>query len=688
MVSLTRWMGYGVIKDFPFEVGEVVQCGPPRSHWVLKRGTKHEDNSEVSIFEFDKKRPSSDEQELAENGWRKAKTLMLPGFLKCIGSAETPTTLYLATEPVKPLHAVLASDEDFTESGKKREEFVAWGLHQIIKGLGHLHQRNTLHGNCSRFSIFVTRSGDWRLWGLDWVTNLSDPSQQDHFKRFSNYLADEYKSPELAKGSWGVIESSPVHAIDAWGLACLIYEVFNGTLTPDTKPSDMKSAGSIPRSLYGAYTGLLASQAKMRTDPSKLLTDCEFFCSSTYVTVQLELEELSLKDQAERDSFFRRLAGHVDDFPLANCKFTILPRLTTALQFGSGGSSALEPILRIGSRLGDEEYTELVVPGVVSLFTSPEPIVRMKLLQNIDAFAQHLPRQMLNGTIWPHLATGFANKVPEIRELTIKAMIPVVPLLKPQLVEEAAKMLFNLQTDREGGIRTNATICLGKVSAHIPASSRSKTLLQAFGRVLKDPFKPSRMAGLGSFAATCDHFTPEMMARQILPNITPLTVDPERDVRLAAFRCIGTLLGKVETWHENPDSFAVSQPQEKTEDKAADGWGGWAASISGKFRASEEKQSPPSHQGSNLPAQSESPIRPIEKKVPVVSDSFDKKPARDDDADGWGDDDFDDFDEPAAKKPVVAPPQRPAATSGPSGGMQLSAKPKKKGLGGGIKKLD
>eukprot|EP01065_Artemidia_motanka_P000393 TRINITY_DN10176_c0_g1_i1.p1 TRINITY_DN10176_c0_g1~~TRINITY_DN10176_c0_g1_i1.p1 ORF type:complete len:699 (+),score=294.50 TRINITY_DN10176_c0_g1_i1:69-2099(+) len=674
MASWGKWLGMGGIKDFPYDIGDVVFPRALRSHWQLRTGKKQEDGTEVSIFEH-VKGASSDELELAENGMKKCKTLMLPGFLKCIASAETPTSLYVATESVVPLQAVLSSDEEFTEGGKKREEFIAWGLYQVIKGLGHIHQRKTLHGNVSRFSIFVTKSGDWRIWGLDWVTNLIDPTQQDHFKKFANYLGDEYKSPELAKGNWGVIESSPVHAIDAWNLACLIYEIFNGTISPDTKPADMKSPGNIPRTLYGAYTGLLANQAKMRTDPAKLLTDCDFFCDSTYIRVQLELEELSLKDQAERDSFFRRLAGHVDDFPLCNCMYTILPSLTTALQFGAGGSSALEPILRIGTRLGDEDYAKLVVPGVVSLFTSPEPIVRMKLLQNIDAFAQHLPSQMLSGTIWPHLATGFTNKMPEIRELTIKAMIPVVPLLKPTLVEDASRQLYGLQTDREGGIRTNATICLGKIAVHLPPASRSKILLQAFGRVLKDPFKQSRIAGLGSFAATADSFSAEVMAKQILPNVMPLTVDPEKEVRTHAFRCISTMLEKIQTHNDRPldevaaSSAAAPEPQ-------ADGWGGWAASAVSKLRGGSEEPARPQPQIAKI-----TPQQPKAEPEPVPIKAAPKKV--EEESNGWGDDDdaFGDDDPPA----VV--PAAPAVESKPIRPSGLGMKAKKKGLGG-VKKLD
>lgn len=54
------------------------------------------------------------------------------------------------------------------------------------------------------------------------------PSQADHCLAHVSWLvADQYKPAELGKGAWDVIATSPVWAVDAWGLGCLIQEAFS-----------------------------------------------------------------------------------------------------------------------------------------------------------------------------------------------------------------------------------------------------------------------------------------------------------------------------------------------------------------------------------------------------------------------------------------------------------------------------
>jgi hypothetical protein len=43
-----------------------------------------------------------------------------------------------------------------------------------------------------------------------------------------HHVANKYKSPERLRNDWASLESSPPWAIDAWGLGCVIFEVFNG----------------------------------------------------------------------------------------------------------------------------------------------------------------------------------------------------------------------------------------------------------------------------------------------------------------------------------------------------------------------------------------------------------------------------------------------------------------------------
>lgn len=47
-------------------------------------------------------------------------------------------------------------------------------------------------------------------------------------------------------------------------------------------------------------------------------------------------------------------------------------------------------VLQIGSSMDEAEFTQRVVPCVSKLFTSTDRSIRRSLLENIDAYGQHL----------------------------------------------------------------------------------------------------------------------------------------------------------------------------------------------------------------------------------------------------------------------------------------------------------
>ncbi|GCC41678.1 hypothetical protein chiPu_0025584, partial [Chiloscyllium punctatum] len=110
-------------------------------------------------------------------------------------------------------------------------------------------------------------------------------------------------------------------------------------------------------------------------------------------------------------------------------------------------------------------------------------------------------------------------------------------LLAPKLSDgnlnvELMKHFARLQAkDEQGPIRCNTTVCLGKISSYLNASTRHRILISAFSRATKDPFAPSRAAGILGFAATHSYYSVHDCAYKILQVLCPLTVDPDKNVR-------------------------------------------------------------------------------------------------------------------------------------------------------------
>lgn len=160
-------------------------------------------------------------------------------------------------------------------------------------------------------------------------------------------------------------------------------------------------------------------------------------------------------------------------------------------------------------------------------------------------------------------------------------------LLAPKLSEtnlnvELLKHFARLQAkDDQGPIRCNTTVCLGKIGSYLSASTRHRVLTSAFSRATKDPFAPSRVAGVLGFAATHNLYSMDDCAHKILPVLCGLTVDPEKSVRDQAFKTIRSFLSKLESVSEDPTQLAevekdVHAASSPGTGGAAASWAGWA----------------------------------------------------------------------------------------------------------------
>jgi SCY1-like protein 1 len=70
--------------------------------------------------------------------------------------------------------------------------------------------------------------------------------------------------------------------------------------------------------------------------------------------------------------------------------------------------------------------------------------------------------------------TGFSDIAPVVREQTVKAILTIVPKLSDRVVNgELLRHLAKTANDEQPGIRTNTTICLGKIARNLGASVRS-----------------------------------------------------------------------------------------------------------------------------------------------------------------------------------------------------------------------
>ncbi|XP_067680899.1 N-terminal kinase-like protein [Haliotis asinina] len=643
-------------KDFNYDIGEKVPGLEEKSIWTLYSGKKRGTGDPVSVFAFDVKSASESQVQVAKGAFKRIKTLRHPNFLTFLDGIETDKVIYFATEAVTPLETHLNNND----GDAKNELAISWGLHQIVKGLSFLvNDCNLIHNNVCMASVFVDQAGEWKLGGVEYMYPAVGAESIPPVKILP--ILEKYDPPEKVEMKRGI--RGDKWSSDMWGLGCLIWEVFNGTLP---RTSALKSLGKIPKSLVPNYCELVGANPKSRPNPAKFMGACQRkdgFMNNSFVKSMLFLEEFQIKDQNEKTKFFTDLTPSLDSFPPQFCRHKILPQLMNAFEYGNAGSSVLAPLFKLGKLLDADEYQKKIVPCVVKLFSSPDRATRVKLLQQVEYFVEHLQSNTVNDQIFPNLISGFSDTNPVVRESTIKAMLHLASKLNyKNLNEELMKHFARLQAkDDQGGIRTNTTVCLGKIGHFLNPSIRQKILCSAFLRATKDPFPPARQAGVLGLAATQNLYSLKEISGRLLPSLCCMTMDPEKTVRDQVFKAIKGFLGKLEKVSEDPELEEQIEREVMTggsEASSSAGWAGWAVtgmtSITSKIynKATAKKKTPSMSGGSGI-SLVKSPTSP-DKAIPssqqqTVAEEEEEEEEEEEQEqqtdEGWDTEDWGDMDE-------------------------------------------
>lgn len=183
---------------------------------------------------------------MARNAVRKLKTLRHPGIVKMLETVETETYIYVALERVIPLGW-------HVRRKALSEEATKWGLFTVANTLRFINEEaSSVHGNIRASSIFTSESGEWKLGGLDILSNMKEDDAVIY--NYGNAVPDigRYTPPEIAKSGWNAIKSAPLPAPDAYQYGLLMFEVFNGGQFGSDSPGQTKN---VPPSMQQGYKG-------------------------------------------------------------------------------------------------------------------------------------------------------------------------------------------------------------------------------------------------------------------------------------------------------------------------------------------------------------------------------------------------------------------------------------------------
>ncbi|KAJ4144441.1 hypothetical protein LMH87_003323 [Akanthomyces muscarius] len=565
---------------FPYSFGDRVDVD--ESIWTLYNGTKREDGSNCSIFSFDVTAHRG-LLPLARNALRKLRTIRHPGVIKVLDTVETETYIYIATERVVPLRW-------HVRRKSLSPETIKWGLHGIARTLKFINtDASSIHGSVKVGSIYTSESGEWKLGGFDVLSSVKE--DESTIYTYGSLVPDSarYSPPEVVQSGWDVIKKNPQSAVDAFNFGVLIFEVFNGDYNGRDNAGQTRG---VPPTMHSSYKRLCNANPKARISVAAFLDQGgrrDAFFDTPLIKLTEGIDNLGIKSEEEREQFLDDLEQVSDDFPEDFFVMKVLPELMKSVEFGGGGPKAIGVVLKIASKLSQDDFETKLIPFIVRMFGNPDRAIRVCLLDSLPLIIDQLPQKVVNDKIFPQIVAGFTDAAPIVREQTLKSVLVLITKLSDRTINgELLKHLAKTANDEQPGIRTNTTICLGKIAKYLGTGSRSKVLIAAFTRSMRDPFVHARNAALMALAATSEYFTEEDCANRILPALCPLLIDKEKMVRDQATRAMDSYVGKIKKAAANMPDTALP-PSQAGDGQAArmgtpqpsagsQGWTGWAIS--------------------------------------------------------------------------------------------------------------
>ncbi|XP_028140589.1 protein-associating with the carboxyl-terminal domain of ezrin [Diabrotica virgifera virgifera] len=342
---------------------------------------------------------------------------------------------YLAVEEITPL-----SQEIAKLSGLE----ISVGLHSILKALNFLHSHAEVsHNNLCISSIYVSKEGNWKLAGMEFLCKYKDLTVDYLNKCKSNRYS---KSVDPNEEKLFQMSSTRKDFIDIYAFGVLASDL----LKTFKDESDMDSL----ESFIGFCKNELLNTDFSKRPTFKSILEHEFF-NNDFITINSFLLELPVKNDNEKLNFFQNLKHRLfkfeEELVASQLSGLLLSRLVL---LNKTAQTSFLPFL-LTPQTGDENeetstlfsentFKKYLCPKLLEIFKVRDVEIRLLLLSFFPKYMHTFNHEDLQNRILPELLVGIKDTNDHLVSVTLTTLALLVPVLGSETVVGGKRAkLFN-----------------------------------------------------------------------------------------------------------------------------------------------------------------------------------------------------------------------------------------------------
>lgn len=554
--TFKRLTGNSISYDFKEKVVDPLNPNNiinQKSFWTIYNGIDIKDKKKVTIFEFKLKKSefiTKNYPDLVQNAFKKKKIFRFLSFIKVYDFIQNENKLYIISEPVIPLLKYLQEKKNTITF-----DYKIFGLYAIGNALLFLNKEcKSVHGSLNIFnSVFVNSSGEWKLFGFEFLTNYDNDEINYISKYWNIYLEMNSFIPKRIQymNTDQIINLN--FKLDSYLYGTFVHLILSNNdfnlIEKNTNTNfDFKFCNLEDR-VEKIFNQLLSYDIESTLSINEFLIKTEsFFNENKLIKFDKSMDELKFSESSDKLFFYKTEMPKYINLDDQNIFNKILPKdyiqgklLSTLISIYNICRKKksenltqdkeidfinISYIIKISLTLTYDLFNSSVKVFFYGLFNLLERSIRILLLHNLSKIISLMDINDFETNIYENFIFGSYDSNYIIREMTVNSLFTIHEKLSVKCINDnLIKTLAFLQSDPKPSIRASTVLLISNIIPKIHNSSKKKIQISAFLKSLKDPYSKSKLNALTALEKCVDTFDFNDISQKIFEPLSMATID-------------------------------------------------------------------------------------------------------------------------------------------------------------------